>query len=342
MQSKETTKGYLKPWKFAGLMLTYWCSAKCDFCYECCHPQHSFWTSPKQIVDWWEKLDNLAKKTIGKGIKIHLTGGEPFGNYELITKILKLAREKNLTPLQKIETNGFWATNEETVLKKLSELKALGVSLITTNADIFHQEWVPIENIKLLVKCAKKTLGENGIRIRWQNFFDNYELIMKNLTPDELKKQSLLSGRERINGNAAVLSAKLLTGNPPETFANQPCEKQILKSEHIHIDPYGNIFPGVCCGIIIGNATNENIEEIYNRINQNQLTGSILQTLIEEGPYGLINFAKKLGFKSLQKGYISKCQLCYHIRWFLYHKKQCREWIGPAECYPANFDWENL
>ncbi len=323
------------PWKFAGLMLTYWCNARCEFCYECCSPKESFWVQPELIVDWWHQLEQLANRN-GKHIKIHLTGGEPFGQWDLLVKILEQAQRNNLPAVQKIETNAFWATDEHFVRIRIEKLKSLNVPLIVTDADAFHQEYIPIDNVKLLVKCVKEILGDSGIRVRWWDFYESYDELMMQYNNDiqTLKVQALLEGRDRLNGRAALYAMKVLKGKPPEAFENQSCEKAILKSKHIHIDPYGNIFPGICCGIVLGNAINENISDIYDWLDSTGVTGPILTNLVNAGPFGLMNFAKQFGFAPLPAGYASKCQLCYHIRHFLFHNSKCRKWLGPAQCYP--------
>ena len=333
--NRQTNQQNLTPWKFAGLMLTYWCNAECDFCYECCSPEKTFWAEVQQVVNWWQQLETLANRN-NRHIKIHLTGGEPFGRWQLIIDILKRAKQNALPPVQKIETNAFWATDEKIVRERLETLKSLNVNLIVTDADAFHQEYVPIENVRLLVRCAKEILGDEGIRVRWWDFYNDYDELTAQHNIEELKIQALLSGRERLNGRAAIVAAKMIRGKEPQTFANQSCEKAILKSKHIHIDPFGYIFPGICCGIILGNAISENIAETYDWVDRNGVTGPILSNLVRFGPVGLMNFAKQYGFVPLESGYISKCQLCYHVRHFLYNKGLCRKWLGPVECYPKN------
>lgn len=329
---KQTIQSHLTPWKFAGLMLSYWCNAECEFCYLCAGPKHTFRADADNIISWWGQLEILASRE-DKHVKIHLTGGEPFGNWELLINILEKARDAGLPPVEKIETNGFWATNESIVEERLKILKELDVPLIVTDADVFHQEYVPIENVRLLVEKTREILGDDAIRVRWWDVYNNYDEYAKS-DPNELKLQALILGRDRLNGRAAILAAEKLTGQPAETFSDQNCRKGIIKSKHVHIDPYGNIFPGVCCGIILGNAISENIIEVFDWLDRNGTSGPVLGNLVEKGPLGLMNFAKRFGFEPLKQGYLSKCQLCYHVRSFLYHKTQCRKWLGPKECYP--------
>jgi hypothetical protein len=341
MTQKQTTdsSGLVTPWQYAGLMLTYWCPAACGFCYVSCGPDHTFWADPGRVVGWWKELETLAARN-GSQVKIHLTGGEAFGNWELLVQILERAGKAGLGPVEKIETNAFWATDPALVEERLTRLKELGVTLITSDADIFHQQFVPIKNVQLLVEAARKILGSDGIRVRWWDFYNfaiENNLDFSQLSDAELRDiqaDALESGKERLNGRAALLAGKLLSGSPPEHFAGDHCRRGILKSKHVHIDPYGNIFPGTCCGIVLGNAVSENIADVYDWLNTKGPSGPVIAALVEQGPAGLLDLARRSGFTPLPNGYASKCQLCYHLRHTLYHARQCHKWLGPAECYP--------
>jgi hypothetical protein len=333
----------MSPWKNAGIMLSYWCSASCRFCYVSSCPKYSLWADPQRVVNWWQQLESLQNRH-GDHVKIHLTGGEAFGNWDLLVKILQLAQSAGLPPVEKIETNAFWATDDSLVEDRLQILKDFGVTLITSDADIFHQEFVPIENVRRLVLIGQKVLGPEGIRVRWWDFYNfalENKLDVALMDPAELREvqaDALMNGRERMNGRAAVLSAKLLKGQPIEAFANENCERGLLKSKHVHIDPYGNIFPGTCCGIVLGNAVSEDIAGVFDWLNTHGPTGPVIATLLEKGPFGLIEFAKRFGFKPLPQGYVSKCQLCYHLRHTIYIAGHCKKWLGPEECYPPS-EW---
>jgi len=199
---------------------------------------------------------------------------------------------------------------------------------------------VPIDNVRRLVEAARTILGPESIRVRWWDF---YNFVLENqidvaaLDPDQLREiqmDALLNNRERLNGRAAVLASKILTGKPFDAFAGDSCRKGILRSRHVHIDPHGNIFPGTCGGLVLGNAVSEKIADVYDWLDTRGPSGPILPVLVEQGPVGLIDLARRVNFQPLPAGYASKCQLCYHLRSCLFHARECRKWLGPAECYP--------
>jgi pyruvate-formate lyase-activating enzyme len=46
-------------------------------------------------------------------MRIHLAGGEPFRDWDHLVAVIAAARAAGLTPLEKVETNAFWATDDE-------------------------------------------------------------------------------------------------------------------------------------------------------------------------------------------------------------------------------------
>jgi len=66
----------VKYWSFAGLMLTYWCNASCASCYLCCGPERVEEMSVDFALRLWGELIDACPH----GCRIHLSGGEPFGD----------------------------------------------------------------------------------------------------------------------------------------------------------------------------------------------------------------------------------------------------------------------
>ena len=108
----------VKYWSFAGLMLTDWCNASCATCYLCCGPDGRAEMSVEFALDLWRQLIDACPH----GCRIHLTGGEPFGRWERLIELCRRARDQGLGPLEKIETNAFWATDERIVRKRIAAL----------------------------------------------------------------------------------------------------------------------------------------------------------------------------------------------------------------------------
>ena len=100
-QTLGVTEPKFKIWRNAGLLLTYKCNAKCEFCYYNCSPQQDGLMPVEMAISAWRSLKELA----GDSAKIHITGGEPFLYWDLLVEILREAKQNKLTPADMIETN---------------------------------------------------------------------------------------------------------------------------------------------------------------------------------------------------------------------------------------------
>ena len=125
--------------------------------------------STDEAVNIWEGLIKASPH----GCRIHLTGGEPFGDFELLLEICRSARQKGLGPLESIETNGFWADDDERITQKLEALDEAGMGSLAISADPYHQQFVPIERRRRLAALARKLLGEDRVRVRWEDWLSN-------------------------------------------------------------------------------------------------------------------------------------------------------------------------
>lgn len=319
----------IEKWDSGGILLTYWCNAACADCYENSGP-HKKSTMP--LEDAGEYLREL--KLLGcAGSGFHFAGGEPFYDYKHLIDCFKAAKESGMLPLQKLETNAFWCTDDLLVRKRLTEIKEFGLVELLVSCDVFHQEFVPIERVRRAVRIGGEVLGEKGVRARFWEFFRDPIDIMS-LTEEE--KLDVFRGElerrpERIVGRAAKALASLVKRLPLETFSKDGCAQPILKGRHIHIDPNGNIFPGGCAGLILSNAKKRKLTEIYETFNYHK--HPVLKLLIEHGPLPLLEVAKRHGFEDDKMGYASKCHLCYNTRTYLWNRGLYPHEIGPGEVY---------
>jgi MoaA/NifB/PqqE/SkfB family radical SAM enzyme len=326
-QKAERDSPKFKIWRNAGLLLTYKCSATCEFCYYNCSPQQDGLMPVEMAINAWRSLRELDESA-----KIHITGGEPFLYWDRLVEILKEAKKQNLTPCDMVETNGSWATNEKIIKDRLKTLDELGINKLKISCDPFHQEYVDIESVRRLAQIAKEMLIKERVLVRWEKYFDN-PIEMKNVTEEQRNKNYIEALKEypcRFTGRAAGKLAELVVKNTIEKISKSNCSKSFLGAKGIHIDPYGNIFSGTCSGIIIGNITKKPLNEIWQ--NWQPQNDEIIKRLFESGPAGLLDEAIKIGFKPAQL-YAGKCHLCMSIRQFFFSKGLYKSTLGPAECY---------
>ncbi|MGB2866787.1 MAG: hypothetical protein WBC05_25875, partial [Sedimentisphaerales bacterium] len=114
------------------------------------------------------------------------------------------------------------------------------------------------------------------------------------------------------------------------------CRSNFLGAKGVHIDPFGNIFSGTCSGIIIGNINQMSLENIWKQFDPrrggSRTARTLISTLFNKGPSGLLAEAEKQGYKRAEF-YAGKCHLCTSIRQFFFKNGLEKSIVGPAECY---------
>ena len=329
----------VKYWSFAGLMLTYWCNARCASCYTCSSPSAGEDMSVEMGLAIWEGLISASPH----GCRIHISGGEPFGRWETLIELAREAKRAGLKPLEAVETNAYWATDEKVIRERIKALDEAGMFRLKISADPYHQQYIPIERVRLLAKVAEEILGTDRVRIRWEDWaregFDTGLLSQEER--QRLFAAYALKGRDRLTGRAAVELSQLLPLKPPESFADNPCWSALLRSRHVHVDGKGIVCPGVCTGIILGiiNSSNsvsriwQNLWDNFVDDNTEERGDDIISLLVRSGPVALLQQAERLGYARKPDGYASKCHLCWDVRRWLFENGYFSDRLGPASVY---------
>lgn len=318
----------LKLWTSAGLMLTYKCPARCECCYYNCGPDKGGLMSVQTAIAGWRGLIDIA----GENAKIHITGGEPFLYYDLLCEILRKADELKLGRIDVIETNAYWATDKSEIIARLEFLNRHNVSKLKISYDPFHAEFIDFDKVKLLYETACQVLGTERVMLRWLDYFNTppkltglSEEQKMGVFADSHKKYKC-----RFTGRAAGKMAQLLADKEFEQISTENCRKSFLDSKSVHIDPYGNVFNGVCSGIVIGNIEKTPLNEIWR--NFNPAKQELLSVLFNSGPAGLVESTIKSGYKKCRL-YSGKCHLCTDLRQFFFDNGLYGQIISPKECY---------
>jgi hypothetical protein len=230
-QKRRSEPMPVKHWSSAGLMLTTWCNAACASCYVCASPGRSDALSAEDALGIWRGLMEASPH----GCRIHLTGGEPFGDWPRLIGICRRARAEGLRPLQKVETNAFWAADAAVVRRRLRELDDAGMQKLVISTDPYHQQFVPIERCRLAARVAEEVLGPGRVQVRWRDWLADGQDTDR--LPDarraKLFAQYALGGRDRLSGRAAEVLAPLLPSRPAGDFADKPCRRALLRSRHV-------------------------------------------------------------------------------------------------------------
>ena len=317
----------VKYWSFAGLMLTDWCNASCASCYLCCSPGRREEMSVEAALGYWRSLVDASPH----GCRIHLSGGEPFGNWPRLIDLCRRAQADGLGRLERVETNAFWATDAGVVRRRLRALDAAGLEKLVISADPYHQQFVPIRNCRLAARIAEDLLGPDRVQVRWRDW------LAEGTDTDSLSDSSraevfsryALKGRDRLTGRAAERLAPLLLGKSPGEFADKPCWEALLRSRHVHVDPAGRLMPGTCAGIVLGTVGRASASELWHRLDRDHASRPIVGRLASGGPVELLRWAAEGGFVP-RDGYADRCHLCWDVRRWL-----ARRGLGGEELQPA-------
>ncbi|MEM2914528.1 MAG: 4Fe-4S cluster-binding domain-containing protein, partial [Candidatus Bathyarchaeia archaeon] len=98
----------------AGLILSYKCNCQCKHCMYACSPNwKANWISEDKTGRILAQLSDkilsspFGPDKIGVNYGLHFTGGEPFLNFDLLVKIIKISNDFGI-PSTFVETNCFW------------------------------------------------------------------------------------------------------------------------------------------------------------------------------------------------------------------------------------------
>ncbi len=311
-----------------GLITNYYCTSRCR---HCLYHSSPFW--PKDYITDEQAVAcfNLARSFGCRSM--HIGGGEPFLQPERLSAILRLAEEHQIH-IEYVETNSSWYQSLEQACEILNNLRKNGLRTVLISISPFHIEHIPFYKVKGVVQACRKV----GLDIfPWSiDFWSEFSSL------DDRKKYSL-EELENIFGPgyiARILNRYWLVyrGRALKTFASyhipksldnicfsEPC-RELLDTSHFHLDLYGNYIPGLCAGLALRK------EDLGSEITPDKYP--ILSRLLYGGVKSLLEWVSEgFGFHP-RATYISKCELCYHIRSFLVKDKAFETYeLQPTEYY---------
>lgn len=96
----------------------------------------------------------------GKTLAI-FSGGEVFLHFDELAELITYATELGFSTM--VETNAYWATNDDIARQKIEKLMACGLEVIHTSADTFRLPWVPLDRIVRFGRIAEQCGIEHDI-----------------------------------------------------------------------------------------------------------------------------------------------------------------------------------
>ena len=272
---------------------------------------------------------------------MHLTGGEPFLKFPLLLYATQIAAELNIPCY--VETNAGWCVRDDLVADRFQQLKQKGLSAILISCSPFHAVTIPPKYTIRAITIAEEVFGRRNVIVYQPEWLDLLiHFGTDNPTPLESYTQTygaeqagrffwqgygLISG-----GRSGYTLGHLVEGQPPESFQGGHCRHEILYAHHSHLDLYGNFISGFCGGLTIGDWHYlPNVINDFQRANYPPL----IKILIDEGPFGLFNFAREqYAYRQLMDGYAGKCHLCVDVRSHLASVGEFDE-LEPQEFYTS-------
>ena len=301
-----------------GIMANYQCNAACRHCLYACSPdRNSDYISKEAAVDI---CDLLVK---GGCRSIHIGGGEPFLDFDGLITLLETARNAGIR-VEYIETNGFWAVNEQRAKSYLQALARAGTDTLCISLDPFHAEYVPfVLPLRLAEICNNNRFGY----FLWQERFlqsmarveptkaHNRTALEEQISPSYIIDVARRYG-VNMGGRAINIEKEYVKPIALQNLLNSGSCRNLLSTDHFHVDLYGKFIPPGCTGIAI--PLDEAVEGIpYGKY-------PAFEALLSGGAAGLLEFAKEKGFRP-EDEYTSSCALCFYIRRWLSKNTDCPE-----------------
>lgn len=293
------------------------------------------------VDDVTRALEN-AHSVWGNGFQVHLTGGEPFMNFPLLLQSTRIAVDFGI-PVY-VETNAGWCRDKDKAAARFRQLRAAGMDAVLISVSPFHQETIPLQRTLDGISAARDAFGAGRVIVyqsEWLPEMSRHD----QMTPVPLDKYVAEYGQDQVGlrlwlgyglisgGRSGYRLGDLALKQPATAFRGMDCSQELLFGPHSHMDLYGNLIPSFCGGITLGNW--HDLAVVVRDLRQEQLL-PLVKMLIEDGPYGIFQYAKKVyDYCDFEGGYAGKCHLCVDVRRHLIVMGAFEENLKPVGFYDA-------
>jgi hypothetical protein len=294
-----------------GVITNYDCVSSCGHCLYRCGPHR-----PADYIDE-QTLRQAAEVMNRLGCRsVHVGGGEPFARPDRLADALAVADELGLG-IEYVETNSSWFSDLDSACELLDELGGLGLGSLLVSVSPFHNAKIPFSKVRGVLEACRRTRLHPFVWV--PGFIDEISALGE----DETHKLSEyerhygtdyltgIPGRYWIHFGGRALSTfarAFPTDSAAQIVRDNPhgC-RELTRTEHFHIDLYGNYVPGLCSGLAI------RMQDLGAPLDPDRYP--LLLLLHERGIEGLYELASnEHDFQPRERGYIAKCDLCDHIR----------------------------
>jgi|GEM_PF-316513 len=291
-----------------GLMLTYKCTIACPHCIVEAGPHRTEEMPLEECLAWIDQARTYRDGHI-KGLA--LTGGEPFYDVEKLSRISEYGQ--SLGFIVSAVTNAFWASSKDIAMSILSDLPA--IRMISISTDAYHQKFIPFDRVRNLVWAALELGRFYNIAVCTDSKDDpEFRKIMNDVTAlcDE--------DRVRVTITFPVGRAQKRAHRFHYRTSPEPTSGACSMASSPVIYPDGKV--SACIGpvltlppdhpLFLGNLQEETLQEILDRAEVNP----VLHAIRVWGPQKLVSHLKQHGLEAILPGeYICDClcDVCYRL-----------------------------
>lgn len=285
------------------LMFSARCNASCGHCSTSCGPRRTESLTRSKI---FSLMDEAAELSRGEPLKLGLTGGEPFLDFELLRDIV--AHGKRLGAEMGCVTNAYWATSTEKARTLLKTLQDAGLLVLSVSSSRFHEEFVKTPRVERALGAAR----EIGLQCELKAV----RLHSDTQSEEAIRAWALAAGADRVQmfqvlphlREGAVLAEEEYARSPG--LPAGPCPG-MLPTVGWEGEVYACAMPGAFSRYFsLGNVHQAPLRTVRDRL----YLGGKQQILREHGP---IHFAREIQARGLgdrlREDYGGVCELCTHI-----------------------------
>jgi len=307
------------------ILATYRCTAACK---DCCFGSNPFIQGEIPLERILGYIDQAAKMRTIK--LVVFSGGEAFTlGKKLDAAVARCASHGMLT---RIVSNSYWASTEEFAVRRLSELKAAGLTELNASTGDYHQHFVPVKNV-VNASLAALSLGmpmcvmvesRLGRKFSQENLYSDPRLA--NALEDPRKKRIFKVVESPWMSNfdtEKTPQRKALLINRKTVNMRRGCKSVI---QNIVITPSEKL--GACCGLPreqipelnVGSLKEKTMEELYDEVSSDFMK----IWLYIEGPEHILAWAGRIDPTiEWEDRYAHQCDACRAV----YHDPKVRKVI---------------
>ncbi|MCW4035921.1 MAG: radical SAM protein [Candidatus Bathyarchaeota archaeon] len=304
---------YLEPRRIE-FLVTYLCNGRCIHCY-----------APKKKEEYPQHIDaSLAVDIVENVCRVYdvesvmTFGGEPMLFPEVVCSIHREATRHGVSGRELI-TNGCWSEDVRVIREVANDLENCGVNQIYFSVDAFHQEYIPIDRVRVAIEsCLEAGIEDLALNPCWlvsEDDDNEYNRETRSIL-DELSVLPL-----RVSGGNVVEPSGLALVNlkeylptrvrvPPGRCGDMPHTEPLNNLSCISVEPDGRV--AVCDGFYLGDASESDILRLIEGYDPFDVPE--MRAIIDGGVEELASLVRARGVEPDPDGYYSVCHMCTDLR----------------------------